>query len=135
MTIDETQLLARFKERFDTKSNQVLTLNKPSTVVDKSKPWVRFSVSLGDRFRQELGLDPAFLQLGGVYLQVFVPKALGVNGGDDLIQQFDDLFCEWTSPDGHLQIGRITRSMTDNDKEGLYQHTIRFAFQSLRTRT
>lgn len=130
MNIDETQLNARFREGFDTKSNQVLTLNKPTTKVDESKPWVRFSVSLGERGRQTLGDNPDFLQLGGVYLQVFVPKSLGANGGDELIERFDNLFCEWRSADGALQVGRQSRSMTD--QKDMYQHTIRYSFQSLR---
>lgn len=133
MNLDESQLTARFKERFDTKSNQVLTLNKPSTTVDKNKVWVRFSVSLGSRARVENGANPTMLQLGGVYLQVFVPKSLGANGGDADIQAFDDLFCEWTSPDGALQIGTMDRSRSEEADH--YQHTIRFAFAAKRPRT
>lgn len=132
MTLDETQLTARFREGFDTKSNQVLTLNKPTTKVDESKPWVRFSVSLGDRDNSTMGDDPIRLQLGGVYLQVFVPKALGANGGDTLIDKFDELFADWRSADGALQIGRMSRNMTED--KNLYQHTIRFGFSSLRKR-
>lgn len=134
MNLDETQLTARFREGFDTKSNQVLTLNKPTTVVDEKKPWVRFSVSLGDRARAEIGSNPEFLQLGGVYLQVFVPKTLGVNGGDELIERFDNLFCEWRSADGAIQIGSQTRLMTDDPKKDHYEHRIRFSFESLRKR-
>lgn len=132
MNLDETQLTARFKTAFDTKSNQVLTLNKPAPIVDKTKPWCRFSVSLGERDRATIGDNPERLQLGGVYLQVFVPKALGANGGDELIERFDNLFGDWRSDDGAIQIGRMSRNMTDNEKEGIYQHTIRFAFESLR---
>lgn len=130
MSLDETQLTARFKERFDTYSNQVLTLNKPATVVDKNKPWVRFTVDLGDRDNATLGMTPERLQLGGIYLQVFVPKSLGSNGADNLIQTFDDLFCDWRSDDGAIQMGRMSRNLSE-DKDH-YQHTIRFAFQSLR---
>jgi hypothetical protein len=133
MTPDETQLTARFREGFNTKSNQVLTLNKPSTATDTKKPWVRFSTSLGARARLENGEAPTYLQLGGVLLQVFVPKALGANGGDDLIAKFDDLFCDWTSSDGALQIGRMERSRSEEADN--YQINIRFAFQSTRQRT
>ena len=38
MTLDETQLTARFREAFDLKSNQVLTLNKGTTKADETKP-------------------------------------------------------------------------------------------------
>lgn len=135
MSLDKSQLTARFKTRFDTFSNNVLTMNKPATVVDKSKPWCRFSVSLGDRDRETLGEEPEFLQLGGVYLQVFVPKALGADGGDALIQTFDDLFCDWQSDDGAITMGRMTRNVVEDTKEGIYQHTVRFAFRSIRKRS
>lgn len=132
MNLDEAQLLARFREAFDTKSNQVLTLNKPTTVVDEKKPWCRFSVSLGERDNATIGDDPIRLQLGGVYLQVFVPKALGINGGDELIERFDNLFCDWRSEDGAIQIGRMTPNTIEQPT--YYQRTIRFAFTSLRKR-
>ena len=77
MSLDETALTDRFLSVFDAASSQVLTLNKPTTAVNKSKPWVRFSVSLGARARQTTGPNPTHLQLGGIYLQVFVPKSLG----------------------------------------------------------
>lgn len=132
MNPDEQALEARFREAFDFKSNQVLTLNKPSTTPDKNKPWVRFSVSLGNRGRLTNGENPTQLQLGGVYLQVFVPKSLGSNGGDALIEKFDKLFTDWRSADGALQIGNMGRSYSENPDS--YQHTIRFAFSSQRPR-
>lgn len=132
MSLDEKALEERFLSAFDVKSNQVLTLNKPSTKVDKSKPWVRFSVSMGARQRQTTGPNPTHLQLGGVYLQVFVPKSLGVSGGDSLIQKFDDLFCDWQSEDGAIEIKGMSRDRSE--EPDLWQHTIRFAFQSKRVR-
>lgn len=132
MTLDETQLTARFRQGFDLSSNQVLTLNKGTTKADETKPWVRFSTTLGARAREENGAAPMYLQLGGVYLQVFVPKALGANGGDDLIAKFDNLFTDWVSEDGAITIGRMDRQRSEED--GIYQHTIRFAFYSRRPR-
>jgi len=132
MNADEQQLLARFREQFDTASNQVLTLNKPSTTVDQSKPWCRYSVSFGDRFRAELGDDPHYTQLGGVYLQVFVPKKLGISAGDALVEKFVNLFCDWRSPDGALLIGRLTQNRSETDD--YYQVTLRYSFESLRKR-
>lgn len=133
MNLDETQLLARFRQGFDLSSSQVLTLNKPVTKVDESKPWVRFSVSLGERDNATIGDDPIRLQLGGVYLQVFIPKALGLKGGDELVEKFDNLFCDWRSADGAIQIGRMSPSMIEQPT--YYQRTIRFAFESLRKRS
>jgi hypothetical protein len=132
MNLDEAQLTARFREGFDLTSNQVLTVNKPTTSVDKSIPWVRFSVSLGSRKREENGAAPSYLQLGGVYLQVFVPKNLGANAADALIEQFDNLICDWVSADGALSVGVMDPKRSE--EPDLYQHTIRFAFQSLRPR-
>jgi len=133
MNLDEQALFARFKEQFDTSSNQVLTLNKPVTVVDKTKPWCRYSVSLGDRWRAELGANPTYAQTGKLYLQVFVPKALGINAGDALVEKFDNLFCDWRSPDGALQIRTMTPNRSETDT--YYQVNIRFSFISLRKRT
>lgn len=132
MSLDETVLTDRFLSVFDAASSQVLTLNKPTTTVDKNKPWVRFSVSHGARARQTTGPNPTHLQLGGIYLQVFVPKSLGASGGDDLIAKFDDLFCDWQSDDGAIEIGRMERSRSE--EKDLWQHTIRFSFQSKRVR-
>lgn len=132
MNLDEAALEARFLSAFDIKSNQVLTLNKSSTVVDKAKPWVRFSVSLEGTARMTNGDNPEYLSTGGAYLQVFIPKKLGIKAGDELVARFDDLFTDWRSDDGALQVGRMTRSTVENKDE--YQHTIRYSFQSLRYR-
>lgn len=133
MSLDINQLTARFREGFDTSSNQVLTLNKPAVTVDRSRPWCRFSVSPGERRRVENGVTPNYLQLGGVFLRVFVPKALGVSAGDDLLDKWDRLMTDWRSADGALQIGRMTR--TTEEKPDHYEITVRFAYQSLRKRT
>lgn len=132
MNLDEAALEARFLSAFDIKSSQVLTLNKPSTVVDKSKPWVRFSVSLESNERVSNGDNPEYLSTGGAYLQVFIPKKLGLKAGDELVARYDNLFTDWRSDDGALQVVRMTRSTVENKDE--YQHTIRYSFQSLRYR-
>lgn len=133
MSLDETQLLARFREGFDTKSNQVLTLNKlPAVKADESKVWCRFSVSPGDKLREQTGVDPFYTQLGGVFLQVFIPKTLGIKAGDEMIGKFENLFLDWVSPDELLRTGRLTRSTSE--KDSYYQVTLRFAYVSMRKR-
>lgn len=133
MTLDEQAIEARFRTAFDIASRQVLTLDKPSTSVDRDKPWVRFSVSLGERGRLTNGANAEHLQLGGIYLQVFVPKTLGAGGGDSLIRKFDDLFTDWQSDDGAIEIRNMSRTRAEEDK--LWVHTVRFAFQSKRTKS
>lgn len=130
MNLDEQALEARFREAFDIASPQVLTLDKPTTRVNKKLPWVRFSVSLGERARATTGLAATHVQLGGIYLQVFVPKDLGASGGDDLIEKFDDLFRDWQSEDGAIEVGRFNRTRTE--EPDLWSYTLRFAFQSKR---
>ena len=132
MSADEFQLLANFREGFDLRSNQVLTLDKPSTNVDESKPWCRFSIQPGDKVRTENGGNPTYLQLGGIFLQVFVPKKMGASAGNDLIEQFENLFTDWTSSDGALVVKRMTRRL--EERPDMYVHVIRFAYESLRKR-
>lgn len=131
MSPDEVALTARFREGFDTSSKQVLTLNKPSTSVDRSKPWCRYTVSPYERRRVENGVAPRYLELGSVFLQVFTPKAVGLSSGDELVSRFQNLMTDWRSGDGAVQVGRMTRTLSEEADH--YQVTIRYSYQSLRT--
>lgn len=132
MSLDTAAIKARFMSAFDVSSNQVLTLDKPLVAPDKNKVWVRFSVQPQSKGRTESGVNPRYLQLGSVYLQVFIPKTLGISAAEAMLSKFEDLFCDWTSPDGAVLMGRMTRDQSEETNN--YMVTIGFRWTSTRAK-
>lgn len=88
-------------------ATQRLVQNQPKTNLDETLPWVRFWISPGDSEQDTLEINPAYLQLGVAYLQVFAPKGTGMGAARQIRDKFVASFRGWTSADGYTSVSRI----------------------------
>lgn len=83
---------------------------------EPSATWCRLSIQPGARLRQTLG-ERRYLQLGRVYLQIFVPAQMGWDQGWALADTFNEIFNEYRSPDYRINFGAPEFRVSDAEKE------------------
>ena len=92
---------------------QRLVQNQAKENLDETQPWVRFTISPGASQQDTLESNPAFLQLGTAYLQVFAPKGSGMSAAREIRDQFVAAFRRWCSSDGLTSVDRISYQTVD----------------------
>jgi hypothetical protein len=114
---DIEALNARLFDNMDVEAIQLLVENQKDQTIDATRVWTRWIINPGASETRALGPNPTYTQYGTATLQIFVPKGLMTGPGNDIRDQFNNLFRGWRSADKKLVVDNL-KSNTSTYKRG-----------------
>lgn len=114
---DIDALNAHFFDNMDAEALQLVVENQPDEDLDGNALWSKWIINPGLSTSRSLGENFLVTQYGTATLQIFIPKGQYTGPGNDLRDQFNDLFRGWRSPDKKLVVDDLkSTSSTYKDK-------------------
>ena len=117
LQLDIDALNDRFFDNMDAEAIQLLVENQPDEDLDDTQVWTRWVINPGLSVTKSIGRDFMVTQYGTAALQIFIPKGLYTGPGNDVRDQFNELFRGWRSADKKLLVDNL-KSQSSTYKKG-----------------
>lgn len=117
LQLDIDALNDRFFDNMDAEAIQLLVENQPDEDLDDTQVWTRWVINPGLSVTNSIGRDFMVTQYGTATLQIFIPKGLYTGPGNDVREQFNELFRGWRSADKKLLVDNL-KSQSSTYKKG-----------------
>lgn len=111
---DFEELRTRFHELWP--QDVIYTYDNDPNIAEPTSTWARLSLQPGAQLHRS-AFSRSYLQLGRVFLQIFVPAQLGTTPGLELAQVFIDTFRDWHNEFASLRCGVPEFRVSDVEKE------------------
>lgn len=125
---DIDALNAHFFDNMGSEELQLVVENQPDEDFNDNELWSKWIINPGLSTQTTMGPDPTITQYGSAILQIFVPKGLYTGPGNDLRDQFNNLFRGWRSADRKLTVDDLKSTSSTYNRGKSEFHLINAMF-------